>query len=134
MKKTIYGLFALALAALFGTVLCGPSEAFARPMPKAQNSSSNSGYHIRKLPGLTAPAKKKAKKKPINKSFLKHEAFLGKIAKKNGHYVLTAGIFSYKLSNQAEAKKYKGENVKVIGKLNPQTNKITVKQIKKAGA
>lgn len=141
MKRLTIGGMALVLAALFGMVQFSPPAALALPPTGTQTNTrvkkTKPHYRIRTLPGLTGPAHKansKAKKKAkrLEKQALQKQAFLGTIAKKNGHYVLTAGIFTYKLNNQSEAQKFKGKKVRVTGKLNPKTNKIQVKKITKA--
>lgn len=143
MKRIPFGGFALILATLFGMVQFGAPAAFAAPASGTQQKNSKTkithpNYHVRTLPGLTGPtqksSKQKAKKraKKLEKATLQNEAFVGTITKKNGHYVLTAGMFTFKLTNQKKVKKYKGKKVRVTGKLNPETNRIMVHQIKKA--
>ena len=71
-------------------------------------------------------------KNPANMAIYKHaQVFLGTISKQNGHYVLTAGQFTYKLNDPAKVKKYNGEQVQITGKLNPKTNKIKIIRVKK---
>lgn len=141
MKRLTLGGTALVLAALFGMVQFGSPQAFALPATSTQTNTkvkkTKPQYHVRTLPGLTGPAHKangKAKKEAqkLENQALQNQAFLGTIARKNGHYVLSAGIFTYKLNDQSQAEKFKGKKVRVTGKLNPQTNRIQVKKITKA--
>lgn len=139
MKRIAFAGLALTLAGLFGMVQFGSPAAFARPDTNTQSKNTQPRYRIRKLPGLTTPvhrAQNKARKKAekVAKAAVQQQAFLGTIAKKNGHYVLTAGIFTFKLNDQAQAKKFNGKKVRVSGKLNPQTNRIQVASIKKVSA
>lgn len=136
MKRIALSGWALIFAALFGMVQFGSPAAFARPDASTQTKTTESQYHVRKLPGLTAPAHSQSKATKnagkTAKANVRKQAFLGTIAKKNGHYVLTSGIFTFKLNDQAQVKKFKGKRVKVTGKLNPQTNKIQVANIETA--
>lgn len=148
MKTITFGGLALILAALFGMVQLGAPAAYALPTRSTQQKKQKKSktkiihrkYKIRGLPGLTAPgpgaAKEKAKKRAekLEKSTLQNQSFIGTIAQQNGHYVLTAGMFTFKLTDQGQAKKYKGKKVRITGKLNPQTNKINVHQIQKVSS
>jgi uncharacterized protein YdeI (BOF family) len=55
----------------------------------------------------------------------------GTIMKEKGQYVLkdTASGASYKLDDQDKAKQFEGKQVKVTGKLDPNTNQIHVESI-----
>lgn len=141
MRRLTLGGMALVLAALLGMVHFGSAAALALPATATQTNTkvkkTKPRYRIRTLPGLTGPghkanSKAKEKAKKLEKEALQKQAFLGTISKKNGHYVLTAGIFTYKLNDQSQAEKFKGKKVRVTGKLNPTTNKIQVKKITKA--
>lgn len=138
MKTIRFSGMVLILAALFAMVQFASPFAFAVPDANTHAERTQPHYRIRKLPGLNAPlhtqskAEKKAEK--VAKGAVQQQAFLGTIAKKNGHYVLTEGIFTFKLNNQAKAKKFLGKKVQVKGKLNPQNNRIQVSQIKPVSA
>lgn len=130
---------AFVLAVLFGIVPFASRAAFALPATGTESTNSKPTYHIRTLPGLTGPAHKaktnaQKKAQKVEKTIARQQAYLGTITKENGHYVLTAGMFTFKLNDQAQVKKFNGKRVQVTGKLNPQTNKIKVEQIKKASA
>lgn len=149
MKTISLSGLVLVLATFFGMVQFGPPAAFARPDTNATSLTNSkvkktkAHYHIRRLPGLTAPAHKKqsnaereAKKKAkkAEKEAVNRQHFLGTIAKKNGHYVLTSGILTFKLNDQAQAKKYAGKKVNVTGKLDPYKNRINVQIIQSESA
>ncbi len=138
MKRIRFSGLVLILAALFGMVQFASPAAFAVPDANTHAERTQPRYHIRKLPGLTAPlhAQSKARKKAgkVAKASVQQQAYLGTIAKENGHYVLTDGISTFKLSNQAQAKKFIGKKAQVNRKLNPVTNRIRVSQIMTAGA
>jgi len=59
------------------------------------------------------------------------ETFTGKIAKAGGKFVLqdNATKMTYSLDDQSQAKKFDGQNVKVTGTLDAQTNTIRVSAI-----
>lgn len=61
------------------------------------------------------------------------QTFDGKIAQSEGKYVLqaTSGT-SYSLDNRAEAKKFDGQSVKVMGTLGPRGKTIHISSIKAA--
>lgn len=121
MKKITFGGLALLVATFFGMVQFGSLTAFARSTPVGQMGQTHQAQDVQL-------ASKQAGMAPYNKA----QVFLGTIAKQNGHYVLTVGQMTYKLTDQAKVKRYKGEQVQITGKLNPKTNKITVKKIKKS--
>lgn len=125
MRKLTLSGMVLALAAFFGIMQYGSPTAFARSSAVAQMGQTQTGQHVQ-LPGKSQyhMARKQSKRVHL---------YVGTITKKNGHYVLTDGGFSYKLSNQAQAMKDYGKEVEVSGRLNPKTNKIKVKKIKVMG-
>jgi hypothetical protein len=59
------------------------------------------------------------------------QVFSGKIAKAGGKYVLkdNATKMTYSLDDQSQAKKFEGQNVKVTGMLDAQSNMIHVSVI-----
>lgn len=59
------------------------------------------------------------------------QVFTGKIAKAGGKYVLkdNATKMTYSLDDQSQAKKFEGQNVKVTGMLDAQSNTIHVSVI-----
>ena len=122
MKKISLGTLALVAGALFVAMQFASPAAFARSAAVTQmgQSQQNAKVKVPSNPRMT----------PSNGS----QIFWGTVKKQNGHYVLTAGQFTYKLNDQSQLKKYAGEQVQVTGKLNPKTNKIKVKKIKKAGS
>jgi|GEM_PF-2627233 len=143
MKTTALSGLVLMIAAMFVTVQFGAVTAFARPDTNTTSSKvkkTKSHYHMMKLPGLTAPAHSRARQKArkeakkAEKEALNRQHFLGTIAKKNGHYVMTAGILTFKLNDQAQVRKYAGKTVNITGKLNPYQNRINVQNIKTASA
>lgn len=133
MKRINLVGLALVFAAFAGMVQLGSPAALAQSNSSTGVKMTHPKYRIR---GAKHAKKSNAKAmKKVEKSVkraLKHETFLGKITRKKGQYVLTAGIFTFKLTDQAEAKKYSGEHVRVTGKLDPETNKIQVTKIKQA--
>lgn len=122
MKNITLSGMALILAAFIGMVQFGSPTAFARPAAAAQMGQTQQTQHVQ-LPG----------KNSANSAIYSHaQIFMGTVSKQNGHYVLTAGQFTYKLNDQSKVKKYNGEQVLITGRLNPKTNKITVMKIKKS--
>lgn len=122
MRRVTLSGVALVIAAFFGIMQFGSQAAFARSTAVAQMGQNQTGQHVQ-LPGHS-------QYHTAQKQLKRAQVFLGTITKKNGHYVLTAGAFNYKLSNQSWAEKYSGKEVEVTGKLNVKTNKIKVKKIK----
>ncbi len=58
------------------------------------------------------------------------QSFTGKIVKDDGKYVLkVAGNTTYQLDDQGDLKQYENQNVKVIGKLDPESNTIRVVKV-----
>lgn len=124
MRKLTLSAIALGTAAFFAVVQFASPAAFAQPAAAAQMGQTQQSQHVQ-LPG----------KNPANAAIYKHaQIFMGTISKQNGHYVLTAGQFTYKLNEQSKLAKYKGEQVQITGKLNPKTNKVHVLKIKKASS
>lgn len=122
MKKITFGGMTLILAAFFGMMVAGSPTAFARSTAVAQRGKTQQTQHVQ-LPNES----------PANMALYNTtQVFLGTVTKQDGHYVLTAGQLTYKLNDQSKVQKYNGEQVQIIGKLNPKTNKIKVKKIKKA--
>lgn len=119
MKNFVVSGIALVVASFFAMIQFGSPTAFARPMPAAQMGQSQQGQ-----------VQTKNQAKP---AYRNAQIYLGTVTKQNGQYVLKAGTFTYKLSDQSQAKKYEGKEVQITGKLNPKTNKINVQKIKKAG-
>lgn len=64
------------------------------------------------------------------------QAFTGKVVKRHGKYelYLPASRTSYKLSDQSQAKQFKGQTVTVQGTLNANSNTIEVTSIQPATA
>ena len=62
------------------------------------------------------------------------QTFTGQIAKAGGKYVLkdSASQSTYKLDDQDRAKEFEGKTVKIVGKLDPQSNMIRVSRIEPA--
>lgn len=57
------------------------------------------------------------------------QTFAGKIVKDGDTYVLYAGGASYQLDDQNNAKQYENKNVKIVGTLDPGSNKIHIVKI-----
>jgi uncharacterized protein involved in copper resistance len=55
--------------------------------------------------------------------------FLGAVRHQGNFYVLRAGDLEYKLDDSAQAKAYDGQNVKVIGTLDQQSNTLRIQTI-----
>lgn len=64
------------------------------------------------------------------------ESFTGKIMRKHGKYVLyvPASKMTYKLSDQSEARQFKGQTVTVQGALDSSTHTINVSNIQPASS
>lgn len=121
MKKITLNAMTLVVAAFFGIVQFGSPTAFARTAAIARDGQ-NQQTQQPKVPG----------KSPANAAlYSQPQVFLGTVTKQNGHFVLTAGQFTYKLNDQSKIKKYAGEQVQITGKLNPKTNKIKIMKIRK---
>lgn len=125
MRKLTLGGMALVLTTFFGIMQFGPPAVFARPSAVEKIGQTQSGQHVR----LPSQSQYQMARKQSKRAHL----YVGTITKKNGHYVLSEGGFSYKLSNQTQAMKDYGKEVEVSGKLNPKTNKIKIKKIKVMG-
>lgn len=106
---------ALLLVSCFGVLQFGSGTAFAAPSATMQHGK----YQVAQQ---TQTKNRHAK------------SFTGVIYKEGNHYALLAAGKLYQLSNQTLAKKYLNDQVKVIGKLGPNGNKIEVKNIQRSKA
>lgn len=124
-KITLSGL-ALLLAAFFAMIQFGSPTAFAQSKTVAQAGQTQTGQQAHQQGQHPYQ---------VGQNHLKPaEVFVGSISMKNGNYVLVSGATTYKLSNQAMAKKYNGKDVEVFGKLTPNTNTIHIKKIRNIGS
>lgn len=121
MKTITFGATAIILAACIGMVQFGSPTTFARSTAVAQAGNSQHSHQAQISGNSSANAA----------LYSQSQVFLGTISKDNGHYVLTAGYFTYKLDDQSKVKQYDGEQVQITGKLNPKTNKIHIIRIRK---
>jgi len=87
-------------------------------------------------PQSTAPQSSAAQQDPSSQTTAMNPAsdaqtFTGQVMKAGGKYVLkdAASQATYKLDDQDRAKEFEGKTVKVVGKLDPQTNVIRVSTI-----
>jgi hypothetical protein len=83
----------------------------------AQNRPANTASHAN-----AAPLTRKAQQ----------QTFTGTIVKSGGSYVLEVAGTAYQLSDQTDAAKYVGKQVKVTGVLNASTDTIRVSNIQPA--
>lgn len=120
MKKITFSALAFLVAAFFGMIQFGSPTALAATTASGQMGQNKQAQHVQ------LPSNQQGMN-PYNKA----EAFLGTVTKQNGHYVLTVGQITYKLTDQRKVAQYKGKQVEIIGKLNPKTNRIKVKTIKR---
>ena len=80
-------------------------------------------------PGTARDSGQEKSKSSASKNSAKAKSFAGRIAKESTGYCLRSGNLAYKLDDQNQASTYDGQNVRVVGKLDKETNTIQIERI-----
>jgi hypothetical protein len=103
-----------------------PAALAQRPEGEANSSGQSSSANFPKAPA--PPTANVPAANPSSRST--GQPLIGRIIPVNGQLELLAGGISYKLDDQATARKFKGMNVSVTGHLDKATKTVRVEQMR----